>query len=564
MGATDILGRLATSIFRWEALAPVFYRCHDVPSGGVLLALPALIAVGLLDHAGKYFHLPRGFYRLDTIFLLLAFMALARLKTIEDLRYCPPGEWGKLLGVDRAPEVKTLREKVSLLAERSEPRAWAAELCRDWMAAEPDSTGILYVDGHVRVYGGKQTELPRHYVSRQKLCLRATVDYWVNAMDGRPFFVVNKAVDPGLLHVLEEEIVPRLESEMPVRPWAGRLFAEDEAAPYPHRFTLVFDREGYSPGFMRRMWEKRIACLTYNKFPGDDWPEEEFQNLTVTLQAGNVIEMRLAERGVYLSSGLWAREIRKLRKNGRQTSILATDFTNDCGAVAAAMFARWSQENFFKYMRQHYNLDRLVDYSTEKISDTTKVVNPQYRELDGEIRKAVGKLNRKRKEFGAIVLNETIEPAQVEAYQQKKAEIQEEVAALEKEVADQKACRSATPKHVKMVELPEAERFRQLGTAGKYFIDTIKMIAYRAETAMAGIVKEKMSRQEDGRNLVRAIYSAEADIVPDKAAGTLTVRLHHLANRMSGETVRHLCEELNATMTQFPGTEMRLIYELVS
>jgi hypothetical protein len=233
-------------------------------------------------------------------------------------------------------------------------------------------------------------------------------------------------------------------------------------------------------------------------------------------------------------------------------------------AVAAAMFARWSQENFFKYMRQHYNLDRLVDYSTEKISDTTKVVNPQYRELDGEIRKAVGKLNRKRKEFGAIVLNETIEPAQVEAYQQKKAEIQEEVAALEKEVADQKACRSATPKHVKMVELPEAERFRQLGTAGKYFIDTIKMIAYRAETAMAGIVKEKMSRQEDGRNLVRAIYSAEADIVPDKAAGTLTVRLHHLANRMSGETVRHLCEELNATMTQFPGTEMRLIYELVS
>ncbi|RJQ69358.1 MAG: hypothetical protein C4519_21690 [Desulfobacteraceae bacterium] len=565
MGATDILGRLATSIFQWEALAPVFYCCHDVPNGGVLLALPALLAVGLLAHAEKHFQLPRGFYRLDTIFLLLAFMALARLKTIEDLRYCPPGEWGKFLGVDRAPEVKTLREKVSLLADEGKPQAWAAELCRDWMSAEPDSTGIFYVDGHVRVYSGTQTELPRHYVSRQKLCLRATVDYWVNAMDGRPFFVVNKAVDPGLLQVLEEEIVPRLESEIPVQlSGPETLFADSEAVPCPHRFTLVFDREGYSPGFMRRMRKKRIACLTYNKFPGDDWPEEEFQTHRVTLQAGNVIEMRLAERGVYLSSKIWAREIRKIRKSGQQTSILATDFTNDCGAVAAAMFARWSQENLFKYMRQHYNLDRLIDYSTEEISATTKVINPQYRELDGEIRKAAGKINRKRKEFGAIMLNETIEPCLVEAYQQKKAAIQEEIGTLEKELEEQKACRSAIPKHVTTAELPAEERFRQLATASKYFVDTIKMIAYRAETAMLGIVKEKMSRQDDGRALLRAIYAAEADIVPDKAAGTLTVRLHHLANRMSGETVRHLCEELNATRTHFPGTEIRLIYELVS
>lgn len=564
MGATDILGRLATSIFQREALAPVFCSCHDVPNGGVLLALPALLAVGLLEHAEKYFQLPRGFYRLDTIFLLLAFMALARLKTMESLRHCPPGEWGKILGVDRAPEVRTLREKISLLTKKDEPQAWAAELCRDWMTAEPDSTGILYVDGHVRVYNGKQTELPRHYVSRQKLCLRATVDYWVNALGGRPFFAINKAVDPGLLTVLEEEIVPRLESEIPVQPGRpGMLFADGEELAQSHRFTLVFDREGYSPGFMRRMREKRIACLTYNKFPGDDWPEEEFKAHRVTLQAGNVIDMQLAERGVHLGSELWVREIRKLRTNG-QTSIIATDFTNDCGPVAAAMFARWSQENFFKYMRQHYNLDRLIDYSTEEISATTKVVNPQYRELDGDIRRAAGKLNRKRMEFGAIMLNDTIEPDQVEAYQQKKAALQEEIATMTREVAEQKACRSATPKHVSMAELPQEERFRQLATAGKYFIDTIKMIAYRAESAMLGIVKEKMSRQDDGRALLRAIYAAEADIVPDKAAGTLTVRLHHLANRMSGETVRHLCEELNATGTLFPGTEMRLIYEMVS
>jgi hypothetical protein len=78
------------------------------------------------------------------------------------------------------------------------------------MAMFPESTGVLYIHGHVRVYNGSQTELPRHYVARQQLCLRATTDYWVNAMDGQPFFMVNKAVDPGLRKVLEHEIVPRL------------------------------------------------------------------------------------------------------------------------------------------------------------------------------------------------------------------------------------------------------------------------------------------------------------------------------------------------------------------
>ena len=79
---------------------------------------------------------------------------------------------------DRAPEVRTLRQKVGLLAQGGEPMEWGAELCRQWMAAAPEQAGILYVDGHVRVYHGQQTQLPRHYVARQKLCLRATVDYW--------------------------------------------------------------------------------------------------------------------------------------------------------------------------------------------------------------------------------------------------------------------------------------------------------------------------------------------------------------------------------------------------
>jgi hypothetical protein len=560
MGACAVEARTAASLGALSAVAPDFQAALDVPNGGVLCALPALLAVGLLDSAERFFALPKGYYGLDTLFLLLAFMALARLKTVEALRHCAPGEWGKLLGLDRAPEVRTLRQKIHQLAHDGQPAQWGADLCGQWMAAAPEQAGVLYIDGHVRVYHGGQTQLPRHHVARQKLCLRATVDYWVNAMDGQPFFAVNQAADPGLIQVIEQDILPRLLRDVPGQPDVEAL----EEDPLLHRFTVVFDREGYSPDLMQRMKDKRVACLTYRKYPGADWHEDEFQTRQVKLANGQTVDMRLAERGTCLSNRLWVREFRKLTERGHQTAILATDYRTDAAPLAAAMFARWSQENFFKYARQHYGLERLADYSVEEIPDTLKVVNPAHRRLDGQVRSATGKLNRLLARFGATNLDDTIEPEKVEPFMQKKAALQEQIDLLRNEVQTAKAARKDTPKHITLAELPEAERFKQLGTQSKHLVDTLKMIAYRAETAMANILREQdhLSRPGEARSLLQALYQTEADILPDHEAGTLTVRLHHSANASTDAAIQKLCDELNETETLFPRTNLRLILKM--
>ena len=204
-------------------------------------------------------------------------MALARLKSVESLRYCAPGEWGKVLGLDRVPEVRTLREKISLLAVQKKPMTWSADLCHQWMEAAPEEAGALYVDGHVRVYHGKLAHLPRRYVAREKLCLRGSVDYWVNAMDGQPFFFVHKDISSGLINALESDIVPRLIEEVPNQPSAEAL----ESSPLLHRFTIIFDREGYSPELLLSLKNKRVACLTYHKYPKEDWSAEEFRTYPV-------------------------------------------------------------------------------------------------------------------------------------------------------------------------------------------------------------------------------------------------------------------------------------------
>ena len=105
-----------------------FVPADDVPNGGVLCALPALLTEGLLAHTRRLYALPPGFYPLESIFLLLALLALARCRSLEQTRYQSPGEWGKILGLDRIPEVRTLREKLahtcaSSLARRRNGRA---------------------------------------------------------------------------------------------------------------------------------------------------------------------------------------------------------------------------------------------------------------------------------------------------------------------------------------------------------------------------------------------------------------------------------------------------------
>lgn len=555
--ATRALERVAAAMGQLEAAPVEFEAVRDVPHGGVLLAIPALLANGLLAQTRDLYELPKGFYGIGSIFLLLALMALARIQSIEQLRYTAPGEWGKLLGLDRIPEVRTLREKLSLLCRKAGQAArWGTLLARGWMAGEPECRGVFHVDGHVRVYHGDLTPLPRHYVARQRLCLRATTDYWINALDGQPFLLVTKEVDPGLLEVLRSDLVPWLESHVPA--------VEEPADRLAHRFTIVFDREGYSPDFFREMRRKRIAVLTCHQFPDADWPVEEFSCHGVGLVSGQHVSMKLAERGTRLANGPWVREVRRLTESGHQTAILSTDYRSDLTRLAASMFARWCQENFFKYMREHFGLDRLVEYGTEAVPDTVRVVNPAWRQLDALIRTKRGQWQRQCALFGARGLESELNQAAVERYQQRQRLLQESLAELQRNIDELKLQRKQTPHHVALADLPEADRFSRLRTEKKHFVDTIKLIAYRAETSMSNLIRPQMARTDDARSLLRQVYDTEVDLEPDPAARTLTVRLHHLTQAAHDRVMRELCDELNATETCFPGTELKLVYKVGS
>ena len=560
--ATRSLERVAAAMGELESAPIQFQATCDVTRGGVLLALPGLLAVGLLRYTPPMYQLPKGFYGIDSVFLLLALMALARIQSLEQLRYQAPGEWGKLLGLDRVPEVRTLRAKLKLLCQDlGRALRWNAALAKEWITQQNATELYFYCDGHVRVYHGEQTPLPRHYVARERLCLRATTDYWINAMDGQPFLYVNKEVDPGLITTLKQDVIPWLEVNVVKTPEQDKCLGEDPRAPW---FTLVFDREGYSPELFQYLWQKRIAVLTYHKFPQEQWRQQEFLAHRVAVARGETVSMKLAERGTRLSNKLWLREIRKLSDSGHQTAILTTNFQAPLATLAASLFARWCQENFFRYMREHYGLDRLIEYGTESIPDAVPVVNPQWRKLDSQIRSQAGQRYRRAAQFGALALSTDLTESELQRFQQRKGELQEEIGNLDLEIEKLKQERKNTAHHIPVKSLSEEDRFSRLRTERKHFIDTIKMIAYRAESSLASLLREHIARSDDARALVRQIFDTEVDLIPDLATNTLTVSLHHLTQAAHDQAIEQLLAELNATQTIFPGTRLALIFKLGS
>jgi hypothetical protein len=493
------------------------------------------------------------------------YMALCRIKAVEQLQYQPPGELGKLLGLDRIPEVRCLRKKLSQLSQQDAPQRWAGLLSQQWMEQNVELAGTLYVDGHVRLYHGHQTELPRRYVARQRLCLRGVTDYWVNDALGQPFFSVERPVDHGLLEALRNDVVPRLLKEVPGQPTPEQL----QADPYLSRFVIIFDREGYSPAFFREMWRQhRIACITYHKYPKEDWPESWFTEVQATMPGGEIVTMKLAEMGSWIggrNDGLWVREVRKLSSGGHQTSLISTAYGQLGLENAACLLSRWHQGNFFRYMMEQFAIDALSEYRTEAIPGTNRpVVNPAWRELDRQSRSLKAKLTQRQARFAALTLHPQAEPSDAEKWQRQKADLQEEIEQLENDLAALRERMKSTPKHLAWEDLPKEQKFERLAPSRKRLTDTVKLVAYRAETALATIVREELSHVDEARSLMRDLFRSDADIYPNEAAGVPEVRLHTLANPRSNRAIQHLLDHLNAAEFTYPGTTLRLTYTLAA
>jgi hypothetical protein len=561
---SNVLERALT--MQTGASCPVsFDNQTDLQHAGVLLALPALIAQGLLRYE-EYFQLDNVYYSSSSVFLSLAILSLLRVKTLSGAESLPSGELGRSIGLDRIPEVKTLRERIARFCEKTDVDKWRMQLSQDWMEESPELSAVLYIDGHIKLYYGGQTAPPKRFVSRMRLCLSGTTDYWVNDALGQPFFVINKTISEGLIQTIKDDLLNTFSRDVPSQPSAEELASDRLKC----RYMLVFDREGYSPDFFSDLWEERVAIATYKKNVTDSWDDAEFAQYTGKLPFGTEKTVDLAERGVLLQNKgsqkkIWVREIRCRTKTGHQTSIVTTNYTLSILMVGLFMFARWSQENFFKYMMQEFGIDTLISYFKDKIPDTTVLVNPAYRLLENKLKKHAALLSRIKSKFAELTLkSENIEEKQMEKYIVAKDELKGEIEDKLKEIEQLKAEKKSVQRKITYAELPENEKFDNVINQRKHFLDTIKLIAYRAETALSNMAKEHMSHKDESRLLLKQIYKTDANLRLDEENKRLIVEIHGLAHWKDDRVLEKLCASMNETETRFPDSDLTLFYKLVS
>jgi hypothetical protein len=570
--AHDSAGRVAASLGMLNGRTPECAPAEAVSGAGVLTALPALLSQGLLRHAGLLAR-PQGFYGLGALLLLWAFLLLGRVRNVERLRYQQPGAWGALLGLDRCPCPRTLRRRTRQLADCPGLPDWIGALARDWSAAAPEAVATLFVAGHVQVYSG-QGRLAKHFVTRQRLALPAAVSYWLQALGGAPLLCLHRQVDDGMVREIWSGIVPQLRQ-------LG-LLPERAGADSAPRLTLVFDRQGWSPQLFGELRKAGIAVVSWRKgAQSQRWPQSEFGAASIPLRTPlgeAVAEGRLAERAVDLGAGCQAREIRfwidrRLRGTGkggqarqprqlagapsdtqRQPALVTTHPSLAAEQAAGLLRSRWTQENDCKHMRAEFGLASLAEHALVPVEDDSWVVNPAWRALNKALKQArnkVGHLRRKR----------ALEPSAKTA---RARQLDEQIEACEELVQGFELARKATDEHMRAGDLSEPEKLQALPAPLRQLMQTLRMLAYRAETCMAAELAPELDNPETARSLLKALFQSDASLLPDPAAGTLTVRLLHPASRAQDAALAPLLAELNRTRTVFPGTQLRLVYEFPS
>ena len=517
--------------------APLFRPGKRVPHAGVLLAVPGIVQSNALRCAREvYGSIGPAFYGLRTSILALILLALMRIKRPEALKEHSPEDLGRVLGLDRAPEVKTLRRKLARLAARAD--AFGRALAERRVQSHQDALGYLYTDGHVRVYHGART-LPKAHVARMRISAPATTDYWVHDARGEPLFVVTAEANAGLTKML-----------LP-------LLSEIRALVGERRVTIVFDRGGWSPTLFQQILEKGFDLLTYRKGKSRRVPRRLFSEHTAEID-GRTVSHVLADRGTHLLGGrLRLRQVTRLSDDGHQTPIITSRKDLPAIEVAYRMFARWREENFFKYLREEFALDALVDYAVEPADPERDVPNPRYNALTRQIAAARREATRLCADYGVDVIADpeqrrtTLRDFEAVHAAEALAIVQafDRLEALEKR-------RKRVPRRVPVKEAVDGDVV-QLATGRNHLMSVVRMVAYQVESELLDRVAPHYPRSADeGRTLLHAVFRSAADI--DVAEDELRVTLAPLSSPHRSRAVAALCDALNTTPARFPGTPLTM------
>lgn len=508
---------------------------------GALLLIPALVQAGFFGGLESvYGKLKNGFYGLRHTVMTLALMMALRRPRAEHLRGACPAAIGRLLGLDRAPEVKTLRRRVREIADRGKAGAWMTWMAGRLAHRNPEEWAFLYVDGHVRAYFGSR-RIGKAYVTQRRLAMPGATDFWVNGTHGEPLLVVTGEVRPALTDAL-----------LPILRQVRELLGPTA------RVTVAFDRGGWCLKLFREIVKLKFDFLTYRKGHRPRYSRGDFVEQKAVLD-GRAVSYLLRERAPRTRWGMRLRSIIRLRDDGRQTSIVTT--RTDLPGVEAAyrLFERWRQENYFKYMSEEFDLDALDSYAIESDDGERTVPNPERARIAERAAELRRRIHEVEAELGrALETNREGQRRTVRGLKVATTTLRRRLKMFRRMLTEAQAEAKRTPKRITLAARAGKGKVPiKLEVETKHFLNVLKMAVYRAESALFLALERHFAPwAKEGRALLREAFTTSGDL--EVAGGELRVTLNPLSAPCRSQAIAGLCNEINLTRTRIPGTSLML------
>jgi HEPN domain-containing protein len=507
---------------------------------GAALYYPALAALGLLEVSRGLFRLERSErFGVRAVISTLFFMTLLRMSTLESAKHLRRREFGALVGTGRAPAVKTLRRKLADLVEQQKASELGTSLAKRWVTSGVVASAYLYVDGHMKAYTGKR-HLQEVWNSQRRMPLPAVHSYYVSDQQGRP------------LLFLTEELSANLAKAMPRVVEAIREVIGERS------FTVVFDRGGYDSKLFSWLVANHIDFITYQR--RDVHLEDSAFHRKEARFEGRRIRFTLAEDEIMINrSGPWRRIIVRT-KDGHQTPILTSHGLGVGSArIACLMFARWRQENFFKYMGEHHGLDQLVSYEVTEADQTKLVANPLRKRLDREIAELRRGAAKIKAELGDVLLEEPRSGSRsAHGLKTSRRGAVRRLRVLEEKIDTLVETRRNLPARVPVSETGKPREALRL--EHKAIVDRVKITAYNAEEWLLERLTGHYPNPHDVRDLLRAFAELSGEIKTTERG--VEVTLDPPDTPAHRRALQGLIEDLNAEGVTFPGTDVPVSYRV--
>jgi hypothetical protein len=461
--------------------------------------------------------------------------------TAEQFKHLAPAEAGPLAGLAALPSLRTLRPRLAAIADAADPLELQAAFAAAMLAANPETSGVYYVDDHFVPYAGAKPA-GKGWNNKRGRAERGRADTHVTTHDGRAVCFVTG--EPSGLSVT----LPKALAELA------------RAVPPGTPVMLGFDRGGAYPAVFRHCQENNVHWVTYRRAPLA--VPGMLPVLTMITVIGKTRAVAWTDEEVQLKDYGTARQL-TLFEHGRVIlQILTSDFDACPAALLGWLKSRWREENYLKYAAANYGIDKICDYAADIDANTKVIENPARKDANAAVREAEKNLAAAERGLAAMLADPAITPAVKNATLIPAAE--RKIAAARRQLGAASKARDAIPAKLPANQVDPQAQVALLRTARRGLQMVLRLLAHNAEHWLSDQLNAYLRDDDEYRAISReTIIRGTAGLItftPD----TVTVTLQQPAEPRVARALALLIDQVNATPPRMPGDTRPITYQITA